>query len=68
MVRLVDGTTVSEGRAEVYCNGYWGTICDTSEDDSAEFANLICQQLGYTNADTWDESKMLSNQQNDVNS
>ena len=55
MVRLVDGSTVSEGRVEIYCNNEWGTVCDTREIDSSGFANLACKQLGYTNAGTWDE-------------
>lgn len=44
-VRLVDGSFPSEGRAEVYCNGEWGTICS----DEFDFydALTICLQLGF---------------------
>ena len=45
MVRLRDGPYVTTGRAEVYCNGQWGTLCDT--DFSSSVAETVCYQLGY---------------------
>ena len=56
MVRLVDGQFVTEGRVEIYCNEKWGTVCETS--DHTDFANVICQQLGYTNVVDWDDLPM----------
>lgn len=44
--RLVGGTNSYEGRAEVFHNNVWGTICDdywTPED-----AAVICGMLGYS--------------------
>ena len=45
-VRLVNGSSVLEGRVEVCINNAWGTVCDTtfSEDE----ADVICSQTGFT--------------------
>ena len=42
-MRLVNGTTVLEGRVEVCFNNVWGTVCDNrfNSDD----AQVICNQL-----------------------
>lgn len=44
-VRLVGGTTVSEGTVEICFNNAWGTICHSSW--GSVDANVICKQLGY---------------------
>ena len=46
MVRLTGGQYPNEGRAEVYCNGQWGTICGGTLSINYD-ARTICQQLGY---------------------
>ena len=43
-MRLVDGSTVSEGRLEICHNGQWGTICNQGWTDSR--ATQVCSRLG----------------------
>ena len=47
-IRLVGGTSASEGYVEMYLNGEWGRVC--SDSMSSDEADVICRQLGYDSA------------------
>ncbi|XP_072170140.1 uncharacterized protein [Diadema setosum] len=44
-IRLVGGSSLVEGRLEVFYNGVWGTICDEGWDDIDRL--VVCKQLGF---------------------
>ena len=43
-IRLVDGTSPTEGRIEVKYNGIWGTVCRMLFDDKD--AAVFCRTMG----------------------
>ena len=45
-MRLVGGSTPSEGRVEVYYSGQWRSVCSTSSSFESDEATTICRQLG----------------------
>ena len=52
-VRLVNGNQPNEGRVEVCFNETWGTICDYISHRhywNQPEANVVCKQLGYSEA------------------
>ena len=62
-VRLIGGTSSSEGRVEVCVNGLWGTVC--SDGWTAVDANVACRQLGYSGSGKSDLQNIV-NFSNDV--
>ncbi|XP_053383319.1 deleted in malignant brain tumors 1 protein-like [Mercenaria mercenaria] len=44
-VRLIGGSSPTEGRVEVFYQGRWGTVCSDKFD--VKSADVICNQLGY---------------------
>ncbi|XP_071495979.1 uncharacterized protein, partial [Diadema antillarum] len=49
MARLADGSTYREGRAELYYDGDWHTVCDDSWD--REDAEVLCRMVGHPGAE-----------------
>ena len=47
VVRLVGGSTSSEGRVEVYYSGQWRRVCSTSSSFATDEATTVCRDLGY---------------------
>ena len=48
-MRLVGGSSYSEGVVEVYYNGRWGSVCYYGWDEHD--ANIVCKQLGFTSGE-----------------
>ena len=49
-IRLVNGTTSSEGRVEICYDGVWGSVCDKTFSWNDQDAAIVCLQLGFQGA------------------
>ena len=47
-IRLVGGTSTSEGRVEIFHNNVWGSVCDDAWD--LQDAQVVCRELGFLGA------------------
>ena len=45
-VRLMNGSTYTEGRVEVCQNRRWGTVCDSNW--GVNEAQVVCREVGIT--------------------
>ena len=50
-IRLVGGSSYSQGRVEVLYNGVWGTIC--SDGWNNDNTRVVCRALGFPSASTF---------------
>ncbi|KAK7107812.1 scavenger receptor cysteine-rich type 1 protein M130-like [Littorina saxatilis] len=57
-IRLVNGSSASEGRVEVYRQGSWGTVCDEDFDDRD--AVVVCRMMGFIQKDETVEVQVRS--------
>ena len=56
-VRLVNGSTSSEGRVEICYNGVWGSVCDSGWND--QDAAIVCLQLNFQGTSTYSLHKSI---------
>jgi hypothetical protein len=47
-VRLVGGTSASNGILEIFAGGAWGAVCDDS--DVNPIGTVVCRQLGFSSS------------------
>ena len=58
-VRLINGTTLSEGRVEICYDGVWGSVCDSGW--SYWDAAIVCLQLNFQGTSIYTYSLHVAN-------
>ncbi|XP_028518377.1 deleted in malignant brain tumors 1 protein isoform X2 [Exaiptasia diaphana] len=58
-VRLMDGTSLNDGRVEIGYSGVWGTVSDMYSSWNLKAAYVVCHMLGYRNASWTGRARVL---------
>ena len=60
----MEGSSVREGRVEIFHSNRWGTVCDDSF--TLSDASVVCRQLGYGTATAYKSSAFFGGGTGDI--